>query len=88
MKYWLLKLGAFCHIIDDDGRLDLTDIAFIVIMIKIALAVTLDWPAVVTLAVTILNKMQKRSAPDVAQLTGQLQDIKTKVETVVKGISS
>lgn len=87
MKEWLLKAGKFAHIIDDDDRLDLTDIAFIVIMIKVAFAASLDWPAVVTLATVCINKMQKRSIPDVAQTVGQIQEIKDKVEAVLKGKS-
>lgn len=87
----LREVGQFCHVIDDDGRLDLTDVAFMIIMIKVACAHALDWPAVVTLATVLLNKIHKRSTsleedPSVAQMTQQVKALNDKIAPVVDKI--
>lgn len=54
------KIAYFLHLIDDDSRLNLEDIAFCVILGKIAFSSNVDWAALVTLAVCCLNMMHKR----------------------------
>lgn len=80
MKDGLLKLGKFLHIIDDDDRLNLSDIAFIVIMTKIALAPALDFPSVITLATVLINKMHKRQQESI--LIADISEVKNVVKQV------
>jgi len=53
------KIAYFLHLIDDDNRLNLEDIAFCVIMVKIVMSPNVDWTALVSLAVCTLNMMHK-----------------------------
>lgn len=93
------KIADFFHIIDDDGRLDLSDLAFMIIMGKVVMAVQLDWPSVVTLGTVLANKIHKRhdrSLPDtdsgtadldqVQQQAAQLQNAVNTVTPVIKQI--
>lgn len=86
----LLKIGQFLQIVNEDGKgLNLTDIAFIAIIVKIMYASSIDFPAVVTLATVCIQKMHKRSAnivessEDVKQMSDQISNLKDKVTEVV-----
>lgn len=71
------KVAYFLHLIDDDTRLNLEDIAFCVILIKIACSSNTDWSAMVTLAVVCLNLMHKRhvdATVDTSALQQSIQD--------------
>jgi len=90
VKDGLLKFGKFLHIIDDDNRLNLSDIAFMIIMGKIAFSQVLDFPSVVTLATVLINKMHKRqqgnSMEDMAQVKEQVvqvQDVLNKITPII-----
>lgn len=98
MKNLILRIGTFLHIIDDDGRLDLSDIAFMIIMGKIVMSPMLDFPSVITLATVILNKMHKRSSDNTAmqdqkdtsemiqKQTIQLKDLQDKLAPIVEKV--
>jgi len=92
VKELLRKIGSFLHILDEDDRLNLSDIAFMIIMAKIIASPTLDFPSVVTLAITILNKMQKRhvenmdDSEQVKDMTKQISDLKDKVTSIIGSV--
>lgn len=91
MKDGLLKLGKFLHFVDDDNRLDLSDIAFIIIMTKIALAPVLDFPSVITLATVLINKMHKRqqeniSIADIAQVKEVVNQVSPVVDKIKEAL--
>jgi len=94
MKDLIQRLGIFLHFIDDDGRLNLSDIAFIIIMGKIIVAPVLDFPSVITLATVILNKMQKRhvennmaqDSEQVKEMTQHITDLKDKISPIIDQI--
>lgn len=79
MRDGLINLGKFLHLVDDDNRLNLSDIAFIIIMTKIAIAPVLDFPSVITLATVLINKMHKRQQENIS-----ISDISEVRETVKK----
>lgn len=86
------KITDFLHITDEDG-LDLTDLAFICIVIKIMSSTNLDWPSIMVLATLCVNKMHKRqqdsSISDLAQVQQQAQqikDIEAKIAPVIAKI--
>lgn len=82
------KIATFLHILDIDDTLNLADIAFMVVMIKIIIASSVDWPSMVTLMTVALNMMHQRhvNAGDTSSLqqaiSGQTETIKTIVEKV------
>lgn len=91
------KIAKFLHIIDDFGQLDLTDLAFICIIIKIMMSSNLDWPSVIVLATACMNKMHRRSKVpkeqhEMKQLlteqTNQIKDIQQKVKPIIDAIKS
>jgi len=94
MKEWIKNAGSFLHILDDDGRLNLSDLAFIIIMGKIVASPVLDFPSVITLATVILNKMQKRHVDNmpeqesgqIKEMTQQISDLKDKISPLVEQI--
>lgn len=95
-KEQLKRIGEFFHLIDLDGAIDLTNIAFMIIMSKIAFASNLDWTAVVTLAVVILNKMHKRNVDSttpelelneqIKEQKQQLNDLQNKISPIIDKI--
>jgi hypothetical protein len=90
------EVGRFLHIIDDDGQLDLTDLAFIAIIVKIMCSSTLDFPAVVTLATVCINKMHRRQvdstssladdSSQVKEMSQQIADLQTKISPIIDQI--
>lgn len=96
MKNGLINIGKFLHIVDGDDRLNLSDIAFMIIMAKIAMAPVLDFPAVITLATVLINKMHKRQNDNTyekiqdASTLSSLQEVKEqicKVKDIVSKVS-
>lgn len=88
------EVARFLHIVDNEGQLDLTDLTFIAIIVKIMCASTLDFPAVVTLATVCINKMHRRhvdstladDSEDVKQMTQQVSDLKDKITPIIDSI--
>ncbi len=49
MKLWLLKTFYFLHLTDGQGQLDITDLSFMAVVIKMIMAPNFDWQAVCAL---------------------------------------
>jgi len=76
----LRKIAYFLQLIDDEPRISLSNIAFLVILGKIIVAQHVDWPALVTLSITCLNLMHDRQSnistiDDVKELTDKLSNV-------------
>ena len=56
----VLKLLDFCNLLDDSGRLSITNIAAIVLVAKLALTSNPDLATVGSTALGLLNYMHKR----------------------------
>jgi len=91
MKDKLLKLLKFCNLTDKDNNLSISNIAVIVVIIKIALAATLDWATAATLLMALLNYGHKRETTikaikeakkddALSDLTSSLKNVAAKVE--------
>lgn len=80
----ILKIAVFLRLIDDDGKLNIADLAFIIILLKISFSNTLDWPSIVVLATTCLNSAHQRSvnASDDPQLIQLVQDQATQLKSI------
>lgn len=85
----LFPVLAFFRLLDAEGQLSLTNIAFMVILGKIATAPTLDWASLAALLVAIGNysftrytKAKKTSSQKsaVEELSEKLQELSTKFE--------
>lgn len=61
MKDKIKAVFFFLHIYDGEGQLDLEDIAFVAIMVKIMMSPGIDWSAVCALVPVILSQMHVRS---------------------------
>ena len=57
MKLWFLKACYFLHITDGHGQLDLTDLSFAAIVIKMILAPNFDWGAVCAMIPVLASQM-------------------------------
>ncbi len=77
------KIAYFLHLIDDDNRLNLEDIAFCVILGKIAFSSQVDWTALVTLAVCCLNTIHKRSVDNAPVISEAIQNQTDAIKNVV-----
>lgn len=55
----LNRIGAFLHITDCNGNLDLVDLSFMLVVGKVILSPGIDYPAVCSLVPVILAKMHK-----------------------------
>lgn len=91
----LKRVARFLHIVDNKGQLDITDLAFICIIVKIMMSTNLDWPSVIVLATACMNKMQRRhsdakEAPEMKKMieeqSNQIKEIKDKVEPIIQVI--
>jgi hypothetical protein len=83
----LRKVAYFLCLIDETPQISLSNLAFLVILIKILMAQQVDWYALVTLSITCLNLMHDRQSnlstiPSVEQLTSQLQNVGNTVEQI------
>lgn len=79
------KALYFLCITTDEPRLNLPDVAFIIILVKILMAVSLDWQALVVFAVAILNSMHSRqtvATADISEMTNKLTQLQTVVDTL------
>jgi hypothetical protein len=89
----LRKIAYFLCLIDDTPQLSLSNIAFLVILGKIIVTPSVDWTALVTLAITCLNVMHDRhvnttSNSDVQTLTDQLSDLQNKISPILDKVKS
>lgn len=93
----LRKICYFLRIVDEEPRLDLSDLAFMIILVKIITAVQVDWASMVTLAIAALNAMHNRqldasaNISQVQDMTSKIADIEQKLSPVIdklKGLSS
>lgn len=76
------KIAYFLRLLDEDDRLNLEDIAFCVILSKIAFSSTVDWTALVTLAVCCLNTIHKRHTDAVLDTTSLQQSIQDQADSL------
>lgn len=61
MKDYIKKVLAFCKLLDYDGGVSLTNIAFIAIIVKVIMAPQIDSQTVIALVTLCVNYMHKRS---------------------------
>jgi hypothetical protein len=83
------KIAVFLQLVDASNRLDVTNLAFFIIMGKVVAAETLDWPAVITLATVCLNKIHKRynyTAEDTASTTKEIKELKDQITPIVEKV--
>jgi hypothetical protein len=55
----LKHIGKFLHIIDNDGKLDLIDLSFVGMVVKVLISPNIDFPSVCSLVGVILAKMHR-----------------------------
>lgn len=89
----MTKLLQTLKLLNDEGTLDLTSIGVMVILVKIALAQTLDWATASTLLLALLSYAHKRHLKHKADATqteanGQLQDVIDKVNDLNKSFAA
>jgi hypothetical protein len=85
----LQKIALFLHIIDSDNTLNLADIAFMVVLIKIIAATNVDWPSMVTLMTVALNMMHQRhvNAGDTSALQTSIQNQTETLKVIQEKVS-
>lgn len=54
---WFYKTCYFLHISDGQGQLDIVDLSFIAVIVKLMLAPNFDWQAVCTMIPLIASQM-------------------------------
>lgn len=82
------QIAYFLCFIDEEPRISLSNIAFIVILGKIIFAAQVDWTALVTLSLACLNLAHERQTtaaitPDITNLTNQLINIEQKLSPII-----
>lgn len=82
----LRKICYFLRIIDEEPRLDLSDLAFMIILGKIILATQVDWASMVTLAIAALNAMHNRQLDATANISA-VQDMTSKISNIEQQLS-
>lgn len=88
----LRKVCYFLRIVDEEPRLDLSDLAFMIILVKIIIAVQVDWPSMVTLAIAALNSMHNKSLDakaninEVQEMTAKISAIEEKLSPIIDAI--
>lgn len=78
----LRKICYFLRLVDEEPRLDLPDLAFMVILGKILFAHNLDWMAITTLAIAAMNSAHNRqvlASSDVQDMSDKLQNLENTV---------
>lgn len=55
----MIKLLRFLHIIDDRGKLDIIDLSFIAIMVKVIIAPVIDLSSIGAIVPVLVAKMQR-----------------------------
>ena len=85
MQEKIKQIAYFLCLIDDTPQVDLANIAFIIILIKIILAQTVDWVSLCAFAATILNAMHSRGIvanSDITDMTSKLQNLENTVTDI------
>jgi len=80
----LRKIGYFLCIIQGD-QLNLPDCAFIIILGKVLFASNVDWTAMATLAIAVLNSMHSRqtvSTSDISDMTDKIQNLQNTITQI------
>lgn len=57
MKNFIFKVSYFLHITDGQGQLDIVDLSFMAVIIKLMFAPNFDWQAVCTLLPLLASQM-------------------------------
>lgn len=57
LLYYIEKVAFFAHISDGEGQLDIVDLSFIAIVVKMLLAPNFDWQAVCAMLPLIASQM-------------------------------
>lgn len=86
MKQRLLNILSFCNLLDLEGKLSLTNVGLVVLLIRVGMAAQLDWASVTTLALAFANYMHKRkesSAAEQASESEAMTKIKSQYEAAV-----
>lgn len=60
LKDNLVKVGNFFNLLDAEGRLSISNSGVYVLLVKVAMSPTIDWPTAAGLLVTLLNYSHKR----------------------------
>lgn len=55
----IYKIAYFLRVIDGDNQLNVIDLAFMALMVKIIMAPAIDWPAVCSLVPVVLSRVHK-----------------------------
>jgi len=76
------KIAVFLRLIDDDGKLNIADLAFIIILIKIAFSGNMDWPSIVVLATTCLNSAHQRSVSAASDDPAMIQMVQDQTNSI------
>jgi len=82
----LRKVCYFLRIVDEEPRLDLSDLAFMIILGKIIWSTQVDWPSMVTLAISALNMAHNRQL-DASANINQVQDMTSKISDIEQKLS-
>lgn len=69
VKLYIYKIAYFLHITNGEGQLDITDLSFMAIIIKLMMAPNFDWNAVCVMLPLLASQMH----------TNYLDYLKTKV---------
>lgn len=86
MKERILKALNFCNLLDLEGKLSLTNLGLVVLLVRVGASSVLDWASVTTLALAFANYMHKRKESTQAELqsdTDQMKQIKSQYEAAV-----
>jgi len=93
----IVRIATFLRLVDDDGKLNIADLAFMIILTKIAFSSSIDWASMVVLATTCLNSMHQRhvDAKDDPKLiemvqhqTEAISSIQMKIAPIITSIGS
>lgn len=66
------RLLGFCNLLDRKGNLSISNVGVIVLITKIAMASTIDWPTVSGLLIALMNYGHKRK---IAANAGDASDV-------------
>jgi len=55
----IYTVARFLHLIDDRNKLDIVDLSFVAIIIKLVISPNPDWSAVAAIVPVIMAKMQR-----------------------------
>ena len=91
MKYKILNSLKFLNLIDPKGKLSITNIAVIIMVVKLAFLSSFSLPEVSAFLVTMLayghkrfvnNTLEQNETKEVAKVVKELEDLKSKVSAI------